>query len=600
LRAESGLLNDRELSVQQPGDSGKTRASSVSTVDRPRAVHHGWLADVTGRRDYQRYREREDRGRRVRSQLLAIAAILATVGYVAWVSTAANWRHPVLASVFIIAEVASLLIFVSFFAVSWYPRYHRPVGRPATRAWTVDVFVTACGEPTLMVATTLRAAMAIDYPRVQVHLLDDGRDPRLEQLAEELGCGYFARPRHENAKAGNLNYALSRTSGDLVLTLDADQVPRPDIVKTLAGYFELPRIAFVQSKQHFNVPAGDPFGNADPIFYELMQLGKDTHNSAFSCGSGVMYRRQALHEIDGFSTWNLVEDLHTSLRLHARGWRSVYHDHALTEGEAPVDIWAAYKQRQQWATDALRMLLWDCPLFKRGLDALQRVQYVHVGIVYLFAGFVMPFFYVVPVVSLFSGIFVLDTTLLTYVLVRLPSYVLTGLAYRYQYSAAETPTTFSRATNVWLGYFPAFVMATLVALLSPLRKPRYTVTLKTQRFGQVGGRVAATLPQWAIIVASLAAVPFGFLYRTGPLDLLVINSAWALWTVTKLMPVCRAALYGTWAEPGRGGKRGGDPNRAPESEAPRRPEPGASGAAGAGLRSEAPGGAEPGSRVTNP
>ena len=66
-----------------------------------------------------------------------------------------------------------------------------------------------------------------------------------------------------------------------------------------------------------------------------MQAGKDTDNAAFSCGSGVIYRRKALEEIGGFSTWNLVEDVHTSMLLHDRGWRSIYYNYPLTKGTAP-------------------------------------------------------------------------------------------------------------------------------------------------------------------------------------------------------------------------------------------------------------------------
>ena len=49
-------------------------------------------------------------------------------------------------------------------------------------------------------------------------------------------CRYLARPkpsgRPHHAKAGNINYALfsGQTTGEFILTLDADHVPKPQFL----------------------------------------------------------------------------------------------------------------------------------------------------------------------------------------------------------------------------------------------------------------------------------------------------------------------------------------------------------------------------------
>ena len=505
-----------------------------------------WLADLRGQRAYRRYFDRADRDRRLRAQVTAVLAGAATLVYIGWLTTVLNLAVWWLTIPFIAAEVVAFAVFVSFFTVSWYPRYHRPQGMPLeTPLYTVDVLVTVCGEPYQIVARTLKAATAIDYEKKRVWVLDDRGDRRVEKLATELGCGYLARPTHEHAKAGNLNHGLAHTTGDLVLTLDADQVPDRKIIRAMAGYFQLPYVGFVQTKQSFEVPPGDPFGNTDPIFYELMQSGKDSSNAAFSCGSGVMYRREALEQVGGFSTWNIVEDVHTSLELHDAGWRSVYHNHALTRGTAPTEIWATYKQRYQWAADSLRIFFWDNPLRRHGLTRLQKLQYLHLGIVYLFAGLVMPFFYLLPIFSLFTGTYVLTASLGTYMLFRLPSLVLTDLSYRYQFAAARTRLNFGRSCNTWLGYFPAFIAATVTALRSRTRRPGYTVTPKDGRPRGTRSRFVAVLPQTTLIVLSLVAIPYAATSAAGSIDLLLLNTVWSLWTVQKMWPLCRAV----WTSP---------------------------------------------------
>ncbi len=311
-------------------------------------------------------------------------------------------------------------MFCFFSLNAWFLRYHAPEGGAAKTSFSLDIFIAVAGEPIEIVKETVEAAVRIDFKNKRVYILDDKADDRCKALAEQNGCEYFARPEHDHAKAGNLNYAFSRTQGDLILALDADQVAKPEIMRRVVGYFELPKIAFVQTKQDFLVPGGDPFGNTDRIFYNVMQSGKDNDNSAFSCGSGVVYRRKALEEINGFSTWNIVEDVHTSMRLQERGWRSVYYNHPMTKGTAPTDIYGVYRQRRQWAADSLRILFWDNPFGHKGLTFKQKLQYTHLGFVYLVAAFAMPFFYVTPIVALFSGKFVLTAPVSSYVIHRFP------------------------------------------------------------------------------------------------------------------------------------------------------------------------------------
>jgi len=104
---------------------------------------------------------------------------------------------------------------------------------------TVDVFVTACNEPLEMVERTLRAAVAMrGYHRTW--LLDDGDHPQLARLAEIIGVGYLTREGNRDRKAGNLNAALARTDGDVIVVFDADHVPVPEFLERSLGHFADP------------------------------------------------------------------------------------------------------------------------------------------------------------------------------------------------------------------------------------------------------------------------------------------------------------------------------------------------------------------------
>ena len=100
-----------------------------------------------------------------------------------------------------------------------------------------------------VVRPTLLAAATLDYPHARITVLDDGRSDELKALAEHLGFAYSARERRHFAKSGNLNHGLAITSAPFVLALDADHVPHPEIIDRLVGFFQVPTIGLVSSRQ---------------------------------------------------------------------------------------------------------------------------------------------------------------------------------------------------------------------------------------------------------------------------------------------------------------------------------------------------------------
>lgn len=505
-----------------------------------------FFRDLLNIHSYQRYGEKEDRLRRLSGQLLSIAAVILGAYYLCWHFRFINWSIWYISVPFFCAEVIGWLLFISFSLVSWYPRRHLPEGLPIEQPFAVDVFIATCGEPLEILSRTLMAAKEIDYSPKTIYLLDDKANPEVAALAERYGISYLARPEpRENAKAGNLNYGLAHSRGELILALDADQVPNPAILKYLVGYFKIPRIGFVPTKQNFLVPKGDPFGNTDKVFYNVMQCGKDGDNAAFSCGSGVVYRRRALDEIDGFSTWNVVEDVHTSMLLHQRGWRSVYHNYSLSIGTAPAYIWGVYRQRRQWAVDSLRLFFWDNPFLRRGLTFKQKLQYANLGFVYLVSAWFMPIFFLVPMVSILTSQAMLTASVPSYLFHRLPLFIVMAVAYE----LLNYPTPYLHAYQMWTGLFPVFMQATIAALGHRRSKPPYQVTSKKQQTEKKWPGILALLPQLAIIGGSLWTIIYGVFYATGPLDFRMLNCAWATWTIWTLSGIILAAVIQVrWAE----------------------------------------------------
>jgi cellulose synthase (UDP-forming) len=250
----------------------------------------------------------------------------------------------------------------------------------------VDILVPVVNEPLPILRRTLVSCMHQEYPKdkYRVYVLDDGHRKDVQQLANLLGCRYLRRPDRIHAKAGNLNYALEHTSGDLIAVFDTDHAPTATFLRSTVGFFEDDKVAFVQTPQHFynpdifqkNLFLENEIPNEQALFFRVIQPGRDCYNSAFFAGSCGVFRRQPLLEVGGFQTHTITEDIHTSLLVHSKGYQSRYLNKPLAAGLMPETFESFLKQRARWATGTWQMFFHTNPLTLRGLTWAQRINYL--------------------------------------------------------------------------------------------------------------------------------------------------------------------------------------------------------------------------------
>lgn len=328
-----------------------------------------------------------------------------------------------------------LSLFFYYFHL-WAPRRRVvPLLPDGARPFTVDVFITTYNEDLALLRQTARAAVAMRYPHT-TWILDDGRRPAVAALARELGCRYLTRATNEHAKAGNWNNAFAHATGDLIVTLDADHVPRPELIERTIGFFQDPKVFIVQVPQqfhnldsvqhHVNWDERRMYGEQD-VFFDLVMPGKDHWNAAFFCGTGAVLRRAALQPHGGLITGSITEDMHTSLVLHSEGWKSVYLNETLVTGLAPTDVSTFLKQRLRWAEGNLKIIRDINPITCPGLTLAQRITYAS-SIFHWTLGLPKLVFYLAPPWMLFSGTFPIapfDATIVSLYLLNMAALVVT-------------------------------------------------------------------------------------------------------------------------------------------------------------------------------
>jgi cellulose synthase (UDP-forming) len=378
---------------------------------------------------------RRTRLRRWLVPVFLAAAFALCLHYLAWRALySLNFLEPLGPSISLALWLAEVYCFASVVLLVVQAGIGRPCERrrPAAEGFcpSVDVMIPIYREPLEILEQTLIAARAMRYPRMRIHVLDDGHRDEVRELALACGANYLPGPR-KHAKAGNLNQALAATEGELLVVFDTDHIPLASFLEETVPWFADPEIGFVQTPHHFRNP--DIFQrafrvtgrvpNEQDMFNHGIQAARDGWEGAFFVGSGAVFRRKALEGVGGFNLLSITEDIHTSQHLHAAGWRSVYVNRDLAVGLSAEDLSSYIVQRRRWMLGCLQIFFRDNPLLCRGLSLRQRLGYF-ASLYYFFFPLARVIFWTTPLCYLLfhlhpilSDVSVLTALLIPYLLV---------------------------------------------------------------------------------------------------------------------------------------------------------------------------------------
>ena len=496
--------------------------------------------------------------------MLAWVSIVSTLRYlyyrVSYTLNLDSWLSGFFSLLLLAAELYAIATLLLSYFQTLKLRDRQPIDLatiPQEEWYNVDVYIPTYNEDVAIVRKTALAAMAIDYPseKKKVYVLDDGRKfpERREQLREmcaELGCEMLVRDNNDHAKAGNINSAIQRTEGDLILILDCDHIPSRQFLQQTVGFFSSPKVALVQTPHWFYNP--DPFERNlltqgrvpvhNELFYKVIQKGNDFWNSAFFCGSAAVVRKATLLEVGGIAVETVTEDCHTSLRLHSRGYDSVYYDKIMVAGLAPEQFSSYIGQQVRWARGMAQILRLENPLFNRSLHLTmeQRLCYFSATF-HFFFGFPRLMYALAPALYLVFGINLVRGLGIETLAYALPHIIL-GMNANYITNKTVRFSFWNEVFEYAMAFQDGFV--TLLAVINP-RLGKFNVTAKglsvsDRSFDWRSSRVPVILT--SLLVISLFAVPFWLVIRPENREAVVINAAWALFNLVLLVTAILVAL----------------------------------------------------------
>ena len=226
------------------------------------------------------------------------------------------------------------------------------------REWPpVTVLIPAHNE-SAVIADCVHAALALEYPKLAVRVLDDGSTDDTVAVARAAAGGdprfVVVEDAVNRGKASRLNIGITAASSELIVITDADTTLHPEAIKRLVTRIERSAlIAAVAGAPHVtnrrHLLAALQALEAASIIGLIRRTHAVSGRVAIVAGVLGIFRRSAVDAVGGFDERMATEDIDLTWRLIRAGWDTDYEPRALVGMEVPTTLRALWAQRCRWA-----------------------------------------------------------------------------------------------------------------------------------------------------------------------------------------------------------------------------------------------------------
>ena len=217
------------------------------------------------------------------------------------------------------------------------------------RKWKpkVSVLIPAYNEEE-NIENAVKAALSQDYPDFEVIVIDDGSEDETYRRALSIRDTRLKVIRVEHGgKARALNLGLEASSGEIVVTTDADGFLEENAISELVERFYSGDVMAVGGQVRV---AGGTFlelaQDIEHLRIAMFRRAKELNDLSLAPGPVSAFRRKALLEIGGFVE-DPVEDYATTIALKRIG-RIVYSPQAKVWVRMPLTLSSLWRQRRRW------------------------------------------------------------------------------------------------------------------------------------------------------------------------------------------------------------------------------------------------------------
>jgi len=215
-----------------------------------------------------------------------------------------------------------------------------------------------------------KAVKELDYPqdKIQIQVLDDSTDDTVDisragvalLVADGFDAELIHRTDRTGYKAGALENATESAKGEFLMILDADFVPKKNMLQKIIHYFADEKIGMVQTRWGHLNRNYNMLTRVQAMFLdghlELEQTARNRSGRFFTFnGTAGVWRKSTIADAGGWDHDTLTEDMDLSYRAQLNGWKFIFLNDVETPAELPVDMNGFKSQQHRWTKGSIQV-----------------------------------------------------------------------------------------------------------------------------------------------------------------------------------------------------------------------------------------------------
>lgn len=221
-----------------------------------------------------------------------------------------------------------------------------------------------------VVTRLLKAVSEMDYPKdkLQIQFLDDSTDDTTEiartacdKLTEQgFDVDFVHRVDRTGFKAGALENGMKSAKGEFIFILDADFVPKPEVLMEMIHHFTDEKVGLIQTRWGHLNRSFNLLTRVQAMFLdghlELEQTARNRSGRFFTFnGTAGIWRKSCIDDAGGWEHDTLTEDMDLSYRAQLNGWKFIFLNEVETPAELPVDMNGFKNQQHRWTKGSIQV-----------------------------------------------------------------------------------------------------------------------------------------------------------------------------------------------------------------------------------------------------
>jgi cellulose synthase/poly-beta-1,6-N-acetylglucosamine synthase-like glycosyltransferase len=269
-------------------------------------------------------------------------------------------QFPILRAVIIFFATVLLTKYFFYMTLSpWYDVVYRKARRnsSSTYAPLVSVIVPAWNEEVGLRAT-VESLDKSDYKNMEIVVVNDGSTDASDRIMRELEAErkpgdvpLIYRYQENGGKGRALNRGVALSSGEIVVSIDADSIVESETISNFVRHFADPSVSAAVGNvkigntstllgmlQHLEFLFSFYFKKADSLLNTIYIIG----------GAAGAFRREVFSSVGLYDPKNITEDIDLSVRIQDNGMRIVYAADAVVYTEGATTLSGLMRQRLRW------------------------------------------------------------------------------------------------------------------------------------------------------------------------------------------------------------------------------------------------------------